>query len=86
MGAINWHLKDLVTFPLICWLSSAVMYLQQKDTSHLQSRNLLEITAIKNVTKSEYQDYSEVLTLKQRNIAMWSAQYDSSAKNTCCST
>ena len=48
MGAINWLPEEpegLVTVPLICWLSSALIYLQQKDTSHLHSRNLLEITA-----------------------------------------
>ena len=49
-GAINWYLRDLVTVPLICWLSSALIYLQQKGTSHLHSRNLLEITATNNVT------------------------------------
>ena len=48
-GAINWYLKDLVTVPLICWLSSALIYLQQKEISHLHSRNLLEITATYNL-------------------------------------
>ena len=58
-GAINWYLRDLrdlVTVPLIRCLSSAVMCLQEKQISHLQSRNLLEITATKNVTRSAYQD------------------------------
>ena len=55
-GAINWYLRDLVTVPLICWLSSALIYLQQKGTSHLDSRNLLEISATNNVTRSAYQD------------------------------
>ena len=55
-GAINWYLKDLVTVPLICWLRSALIYLQQKEISHLHSRNLLEITATYNLTRSAYQD------------------------------
>ena len=55
-GAINWYLRDLVTVPLICWLSSALIYFQQKDISQLHSRNLLEITATNNVTRSAYQD------------------------------
>ena len=54
-GAINWYLKDLVTVPLICWLRSALIYLQQKEISHLQSRNLL-VTATYNLTRSTYQD------------------------------
>ena len=53
---INWYLKDLVTVPLICWLRSALIYLQQKEISHLHSRNLLEITATYNLIKSAYQD------------------------------
>ena len=53
-GAINWYLKDLVTVPLICWLSSALIYLQQKEISHLHSRNLLEKTATNNLTRSAY--------------------------------
>ena len=53
---INWYLKDLVTVPLICWLRSALIYLQQKEISHLHSRNLLEITATYNLTRSAYQD------------------------------
>ena len=53
-GAINWYLKDLVTVPLICWLRSALIYLQQKEISHLHSRNLLEITATNNLTRSAY--------------------------------
>ena len=61
-GAINWYLRDLVTVPLICWLSSALIYLQQKDTSHLHSRNLLEITATNNVTRSAYQDKGSLNT------------------------
>ena len=61
-GAINWYLRDLVTVPLICWLSSALIYLQQKDTSHLHSRNLLEITATNNVTRSTYQDKGSLNT------------------------
>ena len=55
-GAINWYLKDLVTVPLICWLRSALIYLQQKEISQLHSRNLLEITATYNLTRSAYQD------------------------------
>ena len=57
-GAINWYLRDLVTVPvpLICWLSPVLIYLQQKGTSHLNSRNLLEITATNNVTRNAYQD------------------------------
>ena len=55
-GAINWYLKDLVTVPLIWWLRSALIYLQQKEISHLHSRNLLEITATYNLTRSAYQD------------------------------
>ena len=53
-GAINWYLKDLVTVPLICWLRSALIYLQQKEISHLHSRNLPEITATNNLTRSAY--------------------------------
>ena len=53
-GAINWYLKDLVTVPLICWLRSALIYLQQKEISHLHSRNLLEKTATNNLTRSAY--------------------------------
>ena len=52
MGAINWYLKDLVTVPLICWLSSAVLSLQQKEISHLHSRNLLEITTTDNISRT----------------------------------
>ena len=51
-GAINWYLKDLVTVPLICWLSSAVLSLQQKEISHLHLRNLLEITTTDNITRA----------------------------------
>ena len=53
-GAINWYLKDLVTVPLICWLRSALIYLQQKEISHLHSRNLLEITTTNNLTRNAY--------------------------------
>ena len=66
-GAINWYLKDLVTVPLICWLRSALIYLQQKEISHLHSRNLLEITATYNLTRSAYQDKCS-LTLRVRLI------------------
>ena len=55
-GAINWYLKDLVTVPLICWLRSALIYLQQKEISYLHSRNLLELTATYYLTRSAYQD------------------------------
>ena len=55
-GAINWYLNDLVTVPLICCLRSALIYLQQKEISYLHSRNLLEITAPYNFTRSAYQD------------------------------
>ena len=55
-GAINWYLKDLETVPLIWWQRSALIYLQQKEISHLHSRNLLEITATYNLTRSAYQD------------------------------
>ena len=66
-GAINWYLKDLVTVPLICWLRSAVIYLQQKKISHLHSRNLLEITATYNLTEVHIKT-SVVLTLTVRLI------------------
>ena len=64
-GAINWYLRDLVTVPLIFWLSSALIYLQQKGISHLHSRNLLEITATNNVTVEVHIKPSVVLTLKK---------------------
>ena len=66
-GAINWYLKDLVTVPLICWLRSAPIYLQQKEISHLHSRNLLEITATYNLTEVHIKT-SVVLTLTVRLI------------------
>ena len=34
-GAINWYLRDLVTVPLICRQSSALINLQQREISHL---------------------------------------------------
>ena len=37
-GAINCYLRDLVTVPLICWQSSALTNLQQRETSHLYLR------------------------------------------------
>ena len=55
-GAINWYLKVLVTVRLICRMSSALINLQQKEISHLQSRNLLKITATNNVSRSAYQE------------------------------
>ena len=68
-GSINWYLKDLVTVPLICWLRSALIYLQQRVISHLHSRNLLEITTTYNLTRSAYQDKcTVVLTLRVRLI------------------
>ena len=67
-GAINWYLKDLVTFPLICWLRSVLIYLQQKEISHLHSRNLLEITATYNLTRSAYQDKCGFNTYRVRLI------------------
>ena len=48
------YLRDLVTVPLICWLSSALKNLQQKEISHLHSRSLLEMTAT-NTVSSVYQ-------------------------------
>ena len=48
------YLRDLVTVPLICWLSSALKKLQQKEISHLHSRSLLEMTAT-NTVSSVYQ-------------------------------
>ena len=56
-GAINWYLKDLVTVPLICWLSSALIYLQQKEISHLLITSL-----------EVYINASVVLTLRVRLI------------------
>ena len=56
-GAINWYLKDL-----ICWLNSALIYLQQKEIAYLHSGNLLEITATYNLTRSAYQDKSSFNT------------------------
>ena len=47
-------LGNLVTVPLICWLSSALKKLQQKEISHLHSRSLLEMTAT-NTVSSVYQ-------------------------------
>ena len=74
-GAINWYLKDLVTVPLICWLRSALIYLQQKEISHLHSRNLLEITATNNITRnayarSAYQGY-KLGCVRLRNPDFW---------------
>ena len=57
IGAINWYLKDLVTVPLICWLSSALIYLQQKEISHLLITSL-----------EVYINASVVLTLRVRLI------------------
>ena len=40
-GAINWYLRDLVIVPLICRQSSALINLQQRETSHLHLRKKL---------------------------------------------
>ena len=37
-GVINWYLRDLVTVPLICRQSSALINLQQREISHLHLR------------------------------------------------
>ena len=66
-GAINWYLKDFVTVPLICWQSSALIYLQQKEICYLHSRNLLEITAT-YISHEVHIKTSVVLTLRVRLI------------------
>ena len=78
-GAVNQYLKDLVTVPLICWQSSALIYLQQKEIYHLHSRNLLKITATNNITRSAYHDKGSsnlrVCPISQQNRQLFLSSY-----------